>query len=60
MCGRNSALVSWSQMTIGTLTSKENGSTKTIVVVGLYLCCSLFNVLKLSSNPLSSHSAADC
>ena len=47
-------------MIIGTLTSQENGSTKIILVAGLYLCCYLFNVLKLSSNPLSSHPAVEC
>ena len=45
---------------IGTLTSQENGSTKIILVVDLYLRCYLFNVLKLSSNPLSSHPAVEC
>jgi hypothetical protein len=47
------------ELIIGTLTSQENGSTKIIVVFGLYLFCYLFNVLKLSSNPLSSHPAVE-
>jgi len=60
MCGRNSPQISWSQMIISALAFQENGSTKIILVVGLYLCCYLFNLLKLSNNPLSSHPAVEC